>query len=141
MTYIYTAHRFSRIKQISSQNSPVISVLSKYCQSFTSPNVGIFMKFVQKFLPMLNHVNFNTIQNGLFWDCWWMGVGWGGVCKNAPLPKFCHTFPKMVKLGSYTLAKEDPKNTWITWHTLEFCWHQHFFIGNQQILLHQEIQI
>ena len=41
------------------------------------------------------------------------GWGWRGgcVCKNAPLPKFCHTFPKMMKLGSYTLAKEDPKNT------------------------------
>ena len=24
---------------------------------------------------------------------------------------------------------------------LEFCWHQHFFTGNQQILLYQEIQI
>ena len=24
---------------------------------------------------------------------------------------------------------------------LEFCWHQHFFTGNRQILLHQEIQI
>ena len=23
----------------------------------------------------------------------------------------------------------------------EFCWHQHFFTGNQQILLYQEIQI
>ena len=23
----------------------------------------------------------------------------------------------------------------------EFCWHQHFFTGNQQILLYQEIQM
>ena len=120
LTYIYTAHRFSRIKQISSQNSPVISVLSKYCQSFTSPNVGIFMKFVQKFLPMLNHVNFNPIKNGLFRGCsrtagcvcvFFFFLGGGGGCKKAPLPKFCHTYPKMMKLGSYTLAKEDPKNT------------------------------
>ena len=25
--------------------------------------------------------------------------------------------------------------------SLEFCWHQHFFTKNQQILLHQDIQI
>ena len=29
----------------------------------------------------------------------------------------CHTFPTMIKLGSYTLPQEDPKNIWITWHT------------------------
>ena len=37
--------------------------------------------------------------------------GWGGGgSKKAPLPKSCHTYPKMMKLGSYILPKEDPKN-------------------------------
>ena len=27
-----------------------------------------------------------------------------------PLPKICRTYPTMMKLGSYTLPKEDPKN-------------------------------
>ena len=40
---------------------------------------------------------------------------------------------------SYTL--KDSKNIWITWHPLEFCWHQHFFTGNQKVLLYQEIEI
>ena len=31
-----------------------------------------------------------------------------GVKKS--VHKICHTYPKMMKLGSYTLAKEDPKN-------------------------------
>ena len=35
--------------------------------------------------------------------------GWWGD-KKAPLPKICHTYPTMMKLGSYTLPKEDPKN-------------------------------
>ena len=35
--------------------------------------------------------------------------GWGGGQKG-PLPKICHTYPTMMKLGSYTLPKEDPKN-------------------------------
>ena len=29
--------------------------------------------------------------------------------KKAPLPKLCHTYPNMLKLGSYTLAKEKPE--------------------------------
>ena len=29
--------------------------------------------------------------------------------KKAPVPKTCHTYPTMMKLGSYTLHKEDPK--------------------------------
>ena len=34
--------------------------------------------------------------------------GWGG--QKGPLSKICHTYPTMMKLGSYNLAKEDPKN-------------------------------
>ena len=35
------------------------------------------------------------------------GWGWG---KKAPLPKICLTYPTMMKLGSFTLSKGDPKN-------------------------------
>ena len=35
---------------------------------------------------------------------------WGAKNVPPPLHKICHTYPKMMKLGSYTLAKEDPKN-------------------------------
>ena len=34
--------------------------------------------------------------------------GLGGV-KMLPLPTICHVYPTMMKLGSYTLPKEDPK--------------------------------
>ena len=40
-----------------------------------------------------------------------------------------------------TLSKEDPKTYKLRDTPLEFCWHQQFFTGNQQILLYQEIQI
>ena len=36
--------------------------------------------------------------------------GWGGGPKRPPLPKICHTYPTVMKLGSYTLPKEDHKN-------------------------------
>ena len=26
--------------------------------------------------------------------------GWGGGGKKVPLPKFCHTYPKMMQLGA-----------------------------------------
>ena len=29
----------------------------------------------------------------------------------SPFSKICHTYPTLMKLGSYTLPKEDPKNT------------------------------
>ena len=39
--------------------------------------------------------------------------GWGET-KRPPFPKICHTYPTVMKLGSYTLPKEDPKNISIT---------------------------
>ena len=29
---------------------------------------------------------------------------------KGPLPNICHTYPIMMKFGSFTLPKEDPKN-------------------------------
>ena len=34
---------------------------------------------------------------------------WGGQ-KGPPLSKICHTYPTMMKLGSFTLPIEDQKN-------------------------------
>ena len=38
--------------------------------------------------------------------------GWGeqGGQKGPPLHKVCHTHPTLMKLGSYTLPREEPKN-------------------------------
>ena len=49
---------------------------------------------------------FNPIQDGLSRGCSRM---WGGRAKM-PRPKICQTYPTMMKLDSYTLPKEDPKN-------------------------------
>ena len=47
-----------------------------------------------------------------------MGLFWAAhgcmKAKKVPLPKIFHTYPTMMKLGSYTLPKEDPKNISIT---------------------------
>ena len=43
---------------------------------------------------------FNPIQDGLFWGC--SRIGGGGCKKTPPLPKICHTYPTMMKLGIVT---------------------------------------
>ena len=50
---------------------------------------------------------FNPIQDGFFRGCSQMG---GPFLPPPPLPKIRHTDPTMMKLGSFNLTKEDPKN-------------------------------
>ena len=69
--------------------------------------------------------------------------GWGkGGSKRTPLPKISHTYPTMMKPGRFISYLKKIQNIYESHDTpREFCWHQHFFTGNQQILLYQEIQI
>ena len=64
--------------------------------------------------------------------------GWGGAFWS-PLPKIPHTYPTMMKLGTIiSYLRKIHKMYKPRDISLEFCWHQHFFSRNQQILLHQE---
>ena len=66
----------------------------------------------------------------------------GGGQKDSPLPKICHTYPTMMKLRIVILYLKKIQKLYKSRDTpLEFCWHQHLFTGNQQILLYQEIQL
>ena len=60
----------------------------------------------------------NPIQDGLFRGCSLIGVGQKAP---PPLPKICHTYLTMVKLGSYTSPKEDPEIYESHDTLLEFC--------------------
>ena len=61
---------------------------------------------------------FNTIQDGRFWGCSWMG-GRGG---KGPLPKICHTYPTMMKLGTVIPYLKKIQNICESRDTLlEFC--------------------
>ena len=67
---------------------------------------------------------------------------WGGGVFLDPLPKIHHTYPTMMQLGTVIPYLRKIQNMYKSRDTsLEFCWHKHFFTGNQQILLHQEIHI
>ena len=82
-------------------------------------------------------VNLNPIQDGLFRGCSRIRGA-----KRAPLPKIFHTYPTMMKLGTDIPCSTKIQKIYESRDTHpEFCWHQHFFTGNQQILLYQEIQI
>ena len=80
----------------------------------------------------------NPIQDGLFRGCSRMGGGFFWP----PLPKIRFTYPTMMKLGTVIPYLRKIQKMYKSRDTsLEFCWHQHFFTGNQQILLHQKIHI
>ena len=79
----------------------------------------------------------NPIQDGLFRGCSRMMGGLFGP----PLLKICHTYSTMMKLGRVIPYPRKTQKIYKSRDTsLEFCWHQHFFTRNQQILLYQEIQ-
>ena len=88
-------------------------------------------------------VNINPIQDGLF-------RGWafsemltdGGGAKRPPISKICHTYPTMMKLATVIPYPKRIQKIYESRDTPpEFCRHQHFFTGNEEILLYQEIQI
>ena len=64
-----------------------------------------------------DYKNINPIQYGLLRGCSRMGWRLGRKSSPPSLPKNCQTYLAMMKLGSYTLPNEDPKNIWITWPT------------------------
>ena len=69
--------------------------------------------------------------------------GWGGggaFCP--PLLKIRHTYSTVMKLGTvipYLRKIQKMHKSRDT--SLQFCWHQQFFNGSQQILLHQQIDL
>ena len=75
---------------------------------------------------------------GLFQGC----LRIEGSKKAPPHPKICDIFSYNNETwDDYTLLNEFQKMYKSRDRLLEFCWHQHFFTGNQQLLSYQEIQI
>ena len=66
----------------------------------------------------------------------------GSGQKGPLLPNICQTYPTMIKLAIVILYLKKIQKIYESHdRPLEFCWHQHFFISNQQFLLYQEMQI
>ena len=66
--------------------------------------------------------------------------GEGG--QKAPLLKICDTYATIMKRGTVIPYLEKIQKIYESLDTpSEFCWHQHFSTGNQQILLYQKIQV
>ena len=60
--------------------------------------------------------------------------GWGGGERGflAPLSKICQSYPTMMKFGTVIPYLRKIRKIYNSRYTsLEFCWHQHFFTGNQ----------
>ena len=91
--------------------------------------------------PIINSVKgasifrvlFDLIQDGFFRGCSRMGD---------PSRKFVTHILQWWKLAQLYLTKSRSKRFFESRGTpFDFCWNQHFFTRNQQILLYQEIQI
>ena len=79
---------------------------------------------------------FPSLIKNMFLTLFWMGLfraahGWGGQ-KRPPIPKICHTYPTIMKLGIIIPYLRKTQKIYESRDTpFEFCWNQHFFIGNQ----------
>ena len=66
--------------------------------------------------------NVNAIQDELFWGCSRVVGGRGGGGKKAPLPRICHTYPTMMKLGTVIPYTKKIQKIYESRDTpLEFC--------------------
>ena len=69
----------------------------------------------------LDSANFNPIHDGHFRGCSMMGGG----KKAPPLPKICHTYPTMMKLGTVIFYLKKIQKVYESCGTPpDFCWHQ-----------------
>ena len=96
--------------------------------------LGKDIKFWKRFYVLSTSNLFNPIQMDLFRPTYW----WGGPKRPPFLKSVTHILqswnlaPYLKKTQKIYESRDIP---------LKFCWHQHFFIGSQQILLYQKIQI
>ena len=70
------------------------------------------------------------------------GAAHGWVGQERPLPKICHTYPTVMKLGTVIPYLKKIQKIFESRDTPpDFCWHKHFFSVNKQILSYQEMRI
>ena len=97
-------------------------------KSSTDEKKGVWSKLIMVFTLNVygkcsTHLLLSPIQDGHFRDCSRM---WRGG-KKAALPKICHTYPTMMKLGTVIPYLKKIQKIYESRNTpLEFCWHQHF---------------
>ena len=97
--------------------------------------------FTQKTLQILakdkGFCILNPIEDGSFRCC--SRIGGGAFLP--PFNKIRHTYSAMMKLGKVIpYLRKIQKMYHLRDTSHEFCWHEHFFTENQQILQHQEIR-
>ena len=121
---------------------PIVSSMGTFNYNLPSFLCDLLSPLVSHYYSCKDTFSFvsqtNPIQDGLFWG--YSRMGWGQ--KGTPVPKICHTYPTMMKLGTVIPYPKKIQKIYESRDTFfEFCWHQHLFNGNQQILLYHDIQI
>ena len=86
-----------------------------------------------------NYTFVNPIQDGLYRGCSQIGEAKEPL---SPLHKICCTYLTMMRLCTVVPYLNKIQKMYESRDTpFEFCWHQHFSCGNEQIELYQEIQM
>ena len=133
---------FGYLKVLFAEPKSELSLLSSTSFLHYKSHTQNFWKRFRIYTKTLPFKCINPIQNGLFRGCSWKGRRGGGAKRPHPLPKICHRYPTMMKLGTVIPCLKKIQKIYESRDTpIEFCWYQHFFTGNQQILVYQEIQI
>ena len=119
--------------------TPCMKYLCSVCYKCNCRNCS--KKFLQKvkyYVLKICALIVNPIQDGHFW-------GWSrmeGGKRPLPLPKICHTYPTVMKLGTVIPYLKKIQKIFESRDTPpDFCWHKHFFSVNKQILSYQEMRI
>ena len=106
-------------------------IMNQICQK-----LALAYKKIEKRWPK-NYESLTLFMTGIFGAA----HGWRWA-KRPPLPKICDIYPTIMKLGAVIPYLRKIQKVYQSRDTpLEFCWHQHFFTRNQQVLLYQTIRI
>ena len=133
------------LKQITLYNAVVVifCYFKKKFKAFCENNSFFFEISASLFWtsPSSKRYTLNLLRIGFFGVAHRWGCERGQKGLHSPFIKSV-TDPKIMELGTVILYLKKIKKKYKSRNTtLEFCWHQHFLIRNQQLLLYQEIQI
>ena len=121
---------FSNVSPILCLHGHVLMTIKKQSRCLSGSMLVTHKRRYINFRLKTKHY-FNPIQDGHFRGCSRIERP-----KGSPLSKICHRYPKMTKLGTVIPYLKKIQKIYESRDTsIEFCLHQQFFTGNQQIYI------
>ena len=128
---LHCTHLQDRYDKSDSFFSDFISLLSCFCGILTKLSKQNYLKSPDKhfFLLIIFRLGLSGVAHGLW-------------CKNACLPKICHTYPTMIKLSTVIPYLKKIQNIYKSRDTsIKFCGHQYFFTKSETLVISRNTDI